>query len=186
MRREKREPAANSYQFLADAVRQEGKKVYNLAYRLCGNAEEAKDIAQETFLRTMESHRRFEGRAGIYTYLYRIVFNVWKNRLRHRARHPAISLHSSGPEGLEIDPPDPQPSPADSLEKEERLQLLKRGLASLPDRERFIIVLRDIEGRSYQEIAVILKCRFGTVKSRLARAREQLRINLLPDIKRLR
>ena len=163
-------------------VRQEGKRIYNLAYRLCGNAEDAKDIAQETFLRAFKSYHNFQGKAQIYTYLYRITFNIWKNKIRRRKRHPVFSFCSSNPEEKEIDPADPSPAPDKVMEKKEMSSLVQKCLQSLPPSERMIIILRDIEGRHYQEIARILKCRLGTVKSRLSRARESLRVKLLPYI----
>ena len=95
-----------------EIVHQEAKKVFNLAYRLCGNQEEAKDISQETFVRAYEHFDRFQGSSRVFTYLYRITFNVWKNRLRHWSRHPAFSLHSNRPEEPDFDLADPKPAPA--------------------------------------------------------------------------
>ena len=77
-----------------EIVHQEAKKVFNLAYRLCGNQEEAKDISQETFVRAYEHFDRFQGSSRVFTYLYRITFNIWKNRLRHWSRHPTNSPSS--------------------------------------------------------------------------------------------
>ncbi len=167
-----------------EIVKQEWRRLYGLAYRLCGNVEEAKDIVQESFTRALEHLDRFEGRSQFSTYLYRIAFNVWKNLLRRRKIRRILSL-SAAAEGREIDPPDPAPSPAASAVQAERIELVHRGLEKLPPAERFIVVLRDIEEKSYEEIAQILDCRLGTVKSKLARARERLRVELLPYLEQL-
>ena len=167
-----------------DIVHQEDKKVYNLAYRLCGNHEEAKDIAQETFVRAFEHFHSFRGGSCVFTYLYRIAFNIWKNRLRHRSRHPVLSMNQVNPEGPAFDPADSAPGPDKALETEEIALLARQCLDSLKPADRLIIILRDMEGKSYDEIARILKCRLGTVRSRLARARDSLREKAVPQMKR--
>ena len=159
--------------------------MYNLAYRLCGNHDEARDIAQETFVRAFEHSHRFRGGSSAFTYLYRIAFNLWKNRLRHKSRHPSFSLNGTDTEKRVFEPADPSPSPDKILEREERAFLVRECLDSLEPADKLIIVLRDIEGKSYGEIAGVLKCRLGTVKSRLARAREGLREKAAPHLKRL-
>lgn len=169
-----------------NVVYQEGKKVYNLAYRLCGNSEEAKDIVQETFMKAYENFHRFQGKSQVFTYLYRITFNIWKNRIRYKNRHPIFSLQHNGPEEKAFDPPDPAPPPDKILETEEKSSLVKKCLESLDPAERLIIVMRDIEGKSYEEITRVLNCRLGTVKSRLARARGRLREILSPHLKILK
>jgi len=166
-------------------VHQEANKVFNLAYRLCGNQEEAKDIAQETFVRAFEHLERFRGSCRTFTYLYRITFNVWKNRLRHQSRHPAFSLHSPDPEKPDFSPADPKPSPDQAFALDERAGLVRSCLDSLDPVSRLVIILRDMEGKSYQEIARIMKCRLGTVKSRLARARTDLREKIRPHLERM-
>ncbi|HNQ35756.1 MAG TPA: sigma-70 family RNA polymerase sigma factor [bacterium] len=163
-----------------ELVNQEGKKVYNLAYRLCGNREEARDLAQETFARACENFGRFRGRSRVFTYLYRITYNLWCNRIRHRSRHPSFSLTPDDPERRPWEPADPAPAPDRALEAEERLELARRCLEQLEPADRLIIVLREVEDRSYEEIAAVLNCRLGTVKSRLARARESLREKASP------
>ncbi|MFA7328733.1 MAG: sigma-70 family RNA polymerase sigma factor [Candidatus Ratteibacteria bacterium] len=167
-------------------VHQEAKKVFNLAYRLCGNQEEAKDISQETFVRAYEHFDRFQGNSRVFTYLYRVTFNVWKNRLRHRSRHPIFSIHSPDPEKPDFSPADSKPTPAQAFELDERAGLVRVCLESLDPTSRLIIILRDMEGRSYEEISRIMKCRLGTVKSRLARARTDLREQIRPYLERMR
>lgn len=169
-----------------EIVHQEAKKVFNLAYRLCGNQEEAKDISQETFARAYEHFDCFRGSSHVFTYLYRITFNIWKNRLRHWGRHPAFSIHSPDPEKPDFFPADPKPSPDKAFELDERAGLVRACLESLDPTSRFIIILRDMEGKSYEEISRIMKCRLGTVKSRLARARTDLREQIRPYLERMR
>lgn len=167
-----------------DIVQQEDKKVYSLAYRLCGNSEEAKDIAQETFVRAFEHFHSFRGGSCVFTYLYRTAFNIWKNRLRHRSRHPVLSMNPVNPESPVFDPPDPAPASDKAMELEERILLARQCLDSLEPADRLIIILREIEGKSYGEIARMLKCRLGTVRSRLSRARDSLREKAVPQLKR--
>ena len=169
-----------------EIVNQEAKKVFNLAYRLCGNQEEAKDISQETFVRAYEHFGSFQGGSRAFTYLYRVTFNIWKNRLRHWSRHPAFSLHSNRPEEPDFDPADPKPAPDLAFELDERAGLVRTCLDSLDPVSRLVIVLRDMEGKSYQEISRIMKCRLGTVKSRLWRARVDLREQVRPRLERMR
>ena len=158
-------------------VREEKDKVFNLAYRLCGDFHQAHDITQETFMRAYGSFERFEGRSQLFTYLYRIACNVWKNSLRKKS---FSSFTSYRLDDREIDPPAREPSPYESMRSEDRCRMVQKCLDSLPAKERAIIVLRDIEGRTYEEIASILGCRLGTVKSRLARARKSLSEKVLP------
>ncbi len=156
----------------------EGKRLYHLAYRLSGNEADAQDIVQEVFMKVYDKIERFEGRAEIFTYLYRIAFNLWCNMLRKRKK-----WFSFDPDQLEVYLSSRSNSdfPGNRLqEKQNKVELVRSALEKLAPQERFIVILRDIEEYSYHEISGILKCRPGTVKSRLARAREKLRIILEP------
>jgi len=181
MLRKNRNLNVDPYWFLEATVHQEGNNIFNLAYRLCRDREEAKEIARATFLKTLENYRRFESRFHIYIFLCRTTFGIWKNRNRRKMRHPAQSLHSSGPIGSEAVAANQMISP-NEIGKEKQLQVIRKGLAGLPASDNFIIVLSDVEGKSYLEIACILKCRYHTVKSRLAQARKRLHANILPDL----
>lgn len=165
-------PADRSEEF-ALIVRRETDKVYNLAYRLCGNAQQARDLTQETFARAWASFDRFEGRSAVFTYLFRITCNLWKNSLRRPAFHSLTADDGEG-ERVELEFPDRRPHFLDDLRREEEGERVRRCLMLLAPPERMIVVLRDIEGRSYREIARTLGCLPGTVKSRLARARRKL------------
>ena len=168
------------YWFLEATVHQEGKNIFNLAYRLCHDREEAKEIARAAFLKALKNYRSFESRFQIYIFLCRTTFGIWKSRVRRRTRYPAQPLHSSGPLGSEAVAADQMIS-LNEIGKEEQLQVIRKGLAVMPAPDNFIIVLRDVDGKSYLEIACILKYRYRTVKSRLAQARKRLHTNILPD-----
>ncbi len=157
-------------------------RVYNLAFRLVGNADDAQDIAQEAFLRVYHALPRFKGDAAFSTWLYRIVVNVCQDELKRRQRRPlpfstlndedeqssAAVLLSSGE------------SAEDAMLQMERTQVLQQAIAGLPEAYRLVLVLYDIQGCSYTEIADILQTNVGTVKSRLNRARNVLRERLSP------
>ncbi len=146
---------ADPYWFLEATVHREGKDIFNLAYRLCQDKEEATEIARAAFLKTLKNYRRFKSRFHIYVFLYRATFGIWKKRAGRM-----ISRNEAG--------------------NNERMQVVRKGLAALPAPDNFIIVLRDIEGKSYLEIASIMKYHYRTVQSRLARARKRLYANILP------
>ncbi|MBN1445352.1 MAG: sigma-70 family RNA polymerase sigma factor [Candidatus Omnitrophica bacterium] len=164
-----------------EIVKRETNGVFNLAYRLCGNYHQAKDITQETFLRAYQAFDRFEGRSKIFTYLYRITCNVWKNSLR-RGKIQNFTSYSAGLNVMQIEdvPEAENVSPEESLRKDAKSRIVNECLSSLAPGDRAIIILRDMEGRPYEEIAGILNCRTGTVKSRLARARQKLSEKILP------
>jgi RNA polymerase sigma-70 factor (ECF subfamily) len=161
-------------------VKQEMPRVFNAAYGLCGNFHQACDITQETFLRAYRSFDRFEGRSKISTYLYRIACNVWKNSLRKR-KIQNFTSYSFGLNTKEIDVPAPENgSPEEDIRKSNNRKIIMECINSLTPAEKAIIILRDMEGHSYEEISEILRCRAGTVKSRLARARQKLSEKILP------
>jgi RNA polymerase sigma-70 factor, ECF subfamily len=161
-------------------VRQEMNRVFNVAYRLCGNFHQAGDITQETFLRAYQSFHSFEGLSKISTYLYRIACNVWKNTLRKK-RIQSFTSYFFEKNTERIDVPDSENSSMEEdIRRDEKNRIVQECINTLPPGDKAIIVLRDMEGYSYEEIAVILKCRIGTVKSRLARARNKLSEKILP------
>jgi RNA polymerase sigma-70 factor (ECF subfamily) len=158
--------------------------IYALLFRVVGNAEEAGDLTQETFLRALRSIGKFRGDAELKTWLFRIAINESRNRYRwwkRRKRESTISLDD--PVGNTefavfetIASPSPDPE-AETLRRE-REALLEVALVQLPDIYREVVVLSDIEGFSYEEIGRTLDINIGTVKSRIARGREALRKSL--------
>lgn len=152
-------------------------RIYNLAYRMLGDAEDARDVAQETFLKAYSALGRFRGDASFSTWIYRIGRNCSLDAIRARTRSRTYSLDAPVDTGdgevtrqVKGDLPDPD----EVVLTQERQDVINSALAELPDHHRAVVVLRDIEGFSYEEIAEILEVRLGTVKSRLYRARTAL------------
>lgn len=158
-------------------VRIHENKVYHLALRMCGNAEDACDIAQDAFLAAWRGLPSFRGESGFSTWLYRLVSNTAIDHLR-RTRHQRGNV-SLDDEELHLDAADPAPSPQESAEEEDLKSLVQDGLNRLGDDHRTVLVMREVQELSYEEIAHTLSIDLGTVKSRLARARGALRKILL-------
>ena len=158
--------------------------IYALLIRLTENAEEAADLTQETFLHALRAIGSFRGDADLKTWLFRIAVNESRNRFRwwtRRRRDTTVSLDA--PVGTSETPlsetfSSQNASPEDDVLRREREVKLRRALQNLPDIYREAIVLCDIEGLSYEEIAAALQINIGTVKSRIARGREELRRRL--------
>jgi RNA polymerase sigma-70 factor, ECF subfamily len=165
-------------------VRSRMHRVYNLCYRMMGDHEEAGDCAQDTFLKAYRALKDFRGESSFITWLCSIAINTCKNRLQSAAyRHsrrivPIGAVDSSESEDGALDPPDPAPTALDRMERHELDFLVQEAIRALPPDARTVIVLRDVEGFSYEEIARITGWAIGTVKSRIARARGQLRESL--------
>jgi RNA polymerase sigma-70 factor (ECF subfamily) len=162
-------------------VEQYSPRVYALAYRMIGSAEDAQDIAQEAFVRVYHALPRYKGEAAFSTWLYRIVTNVCYDELKRRKRRPATFSEMESDEGeARIDTlPGGGESPEDAALRRERQRTVQQAITTLPEHFRAVLVLYDLQGFSYQEIADILRQNVGTVKSRLNRARNLLREKLL-------
>ena len=159
------------------------KKMVNIAFRIIGDYEAASEVVQDAFVSAFKAMRKFRGDARFSTWLYRIVINASRNRmkqLRTRTQREGTSIEGSGdPEdGRKMDPPDPGPSALDQVEKREVEAKVQACISALDDEYREVLVLRDIQGFSYDEISDILKIPDGTVKSRLFRGREALKDGL--------
>ena len=155
-----------------------GPRVYNLAYRMIGNAEDAHDVAQEAFLRIYDALPRFRGDASFSTWMYRIVVNVCHDELSRRRRRPP-TLTELQPEDGDSTALDDMLTTGETTEdhllRRERHQALHQAITALPPPFRTVLVLYDLQGFSYDEIAETLRVNVGTVKSRLNRARNILR-----------
>ncbi|MGD9498195.1 MAG: sigma-70 family RNA polymerase sigma factor [Armatimonadota bacterium] len=153
------------------------RAVYNNAYRMLGSPTAAADATQSTFLRVYEALASFRGEASFSTWLYRIGMNVCLDELRRRRNEPASLTEEaeSGEPAGERDMPDEAAEPARAAEQRELQRLVHEAIGRLAEDFRVIIVLYDIRGLSYQEIAEVLDIPLGTVKSRLNRARHALR-----------
>ena len=159
------------------------KNVYNLALRMTGNREDAQDMAQEAFIKAYNSLPGFRGDSKFSVWLYRIVSNVCLDFLRRQKRRPASSLSVEDDEGEEtqLDVADVSQSPEVLLEQKLTREAVRRGLDQLPEEQRQILLLREIQGLSYEEIGQTLGLEAGTVKSRIFRARKRLCAFLLQD-----
>lgn len=153
-----------------------GRMVYNLAFRLAGNREEAADLTQETFLRIFRHLGGFAGRSALKTWIFRIALNHCRERLYRRSLE-TLSLDEEGEnEGTLL--ADPARGPEELALASDERRRVSEGLARLPHAYREAVILRDLEGLSYDEIAEVLGVRVGTVRSRIARGRDQLRLQL--------
>lgn len=166
------------------------KPIYNLIYRLLGDADEAADLTQETFVSAYKSWGSFRGDSSAYTWLYRIAVNLCKNKFKERDRRRDY-------EGISLDDPvwsgspasdsrstlgdhveDPAETPDLALQRRELKELIEQAIRQLPPDYRIVAVLRDLHGLSYSDIAAAADLSVDVVKTRLARARGMLRKRL--------
>ena len=159
------------------------KAVYAIAQRMTGNPEDAADMTQETFIKAYNSLGSFRGDSKFSVWLYRIANNVCLDFLRSRSRKPTVSLSVEDDEGEEtqLDVADESQSPELLLERGLTRDAVRRGLDTLPPDYKQILLLREIQGLSYEEIASALGIDLGTVKSRIFRARKKLCAFLIED-----
>lgn len=158
------------------------KRIYNLTLRMTGNPEDAMDLAQDTFLNAWKGLKFFKGDSAFSTWLYRLASNACIDFLRRQKRRQDISLPLAADgedEDRLPDVPDDRYRPDTRLEQQELRCAVNEGLQQLSDEHRQVLVMREVNGLSYQEIADILDLEAGTVKSRIARARLSLRKILL-------
>ena len=168
-----------------EIVVEHGDRIYNLTYRMLGNREEAEDVSQEVFITVFKSIDSFRGDSKLSTWLYRIAVNHCKNRIKYLARRhdrdqseyeeELMREHAAGAATA----PNPAPRPDKQLEGVELEQIMQRCIALLEEEHRLVIVLRDVEDLSYEEICAITNLPTGTVKSRLHRARLALKKMML-------
>lgn len=155
-------------------------RVYTLALQLCrGRRDDAQELAQEAFLRALQGIAAFRGDAAFTTWIHRIVVNLHLNQsaslaAKARARQLSIGVASGVDDAPGCEPAAAVPAPALQAEQAEERARLHRAFAALDETRRIVVLLRDVEGKSYEEIAALLEVPIGTVRSRLARAREEL------------
>ena len=157
--------------------------VYNISYQIIGSAEDAFDISQETFIKAYKSLGTFRGDCKFSTWLYKICNNTANDFIRSKKRKHTVSLTVYDDDDVQdgqLDIADNETDrPEAKLEKKERQKLVREAIAALSEDHRTVVVLRDIEGYSYDEISEILNLEIGTVKSRLNRARQSIKEFLL-------
>lgn len=156
--------------------------VFNLCFRIVGDYDDASDCAQETFIKVHNNLKKFGFRSSFTTWLYRIAINTCRNMLSssgNRARKNMVRIDRPGEPGHDsIEIHDCSFGPDTLFEKNEQARLIHGAIDSLPEDLKVLVVLRDLEGNSYEDIAEITGVNLGTVKSRLARARHLLRESL--------
>ena len=157
-------------------------KIYSLVSRLVHDPAEVQDIAQESFIKAYRALPNFRGESAFYTWLYRIAVNTAKNYLVSRHRRPSgsdididdVAQYSSEPNLRDIDSPEQQ------LQGEQMIRIVNAAIAALPEDLRTALTLREFDGLSYEEIAEVMQCPVGTVRSRIFRAREAIDRELEP------
>jgi len=152
--------------------RYEGK-IFSAVLRIVKHVSDAEDVVQEAFLKTLRHIGSFNFQAGLYTWIYRIAVNSALDCRKKRKRSQALSLHLDEERTLEI--PSQEDDPSAAPERDEMARLLEKALDELPEKYRTILILREFEDLSYEDISQVLRCSKGTVESRLFRARERLR-----------
>jgi len=158
-------------------------RIYNIILKICADPDDAAELTQETFVKVIENINNFQGRSGFYTWAFRIAVNLTLNYCQRNARLGFSSLdaeqekyYSSTNQALkELLSDDSSPDPAVLAQDRELCEIAVRSLMKLDDAQRVVVVLRDIEGMNYDQIAKVLDVELGTVKSRLSRARKKLR-----------
>jgi RNA polymerase sigma-70 factor (ECF subfamily) len=166
----------------AEIVGRYRNPITNYLFRFLNDYEEAVDLAQETFVRVYFAIERYHTEYAFSTYIYRIATNLAISEIRRRKRRSVLSLtglfQAEGDETTEFQPPDTRILQDESMVDDERSAVIAKAIATLPPKYRVPIVLRDIEGKSYEEIASILELGLGTTKSRISRARGLLKEKL--------
>ena len=152
-------------------------KIYSLCFRMTGNPDDAADLTQEAFLNAWRGLGKFGGQSTFSTWLYRLAANACIDFLRREKRRSALSmtLEDGEDEDHQADLPDERWSPERELERKELRNAVQKGLLTLSPEHRQVLLLRETEGLSYQEIGQALDLEEGTVKSRIARARWALK-----------
>ena len=166
---------------LNDLMARHGERLFHYLIRQLQDETDAADLAQETYVRIYQHRAKFDATQKFYTWLYTIATNLARDRLRWRTRHPQVSIDAENPAtGNDFSEtlPEPRATPSESLQAEERAELVRRAVAALPDNLRQPIILAEFEDRSCAEIAAILDCTVKAVETRLARARQHLRDRL--------
>ena len=159
-------------------VRRYKDPLLNFIYRFLGDLVESEDIVQETFFRVYKNKHYYKEVAKFSTWIYTIAGNLAKTELRRRKRRRVFSIHRETAAEKELDLPDLQSDPEKEVNTVITQKIIQKAITSLPQKFRQVIVLRDIQGFSYEEISDIIKVPLGTVKSRVNRARLKLQDDL--------
>lgn len=169
-----------------EIVRRFKDQLVNFAYRFLGNIEEAEDIVQETFLRVFRKKNAYRNVAKFSTWIYTITGNLAKTELRRRKRRKLISLSSLGFEDKDFELTDTKKSPEESVHELIKDEFIQQAINTLPEKFREVIIFRDIQELSYEEISKIVNIPLGTVKSRVNRGRLKLQDKLSKYLKEMK
>jgi len=158
-------------------------RLYNVILRICSNHDDAAELTQETFVKVIENIGKFQGKSSFYTWAFRIAVNLTINYCRRNSRLGLKSLDSDESESGEKSPGmlreylgnDKSPDPASIAQNRELCDLVMQSISRLDEDHRTVLVLRDIEGMSYSQIAQVLTLELGTVRSRISRARAKFK-----------
>jgi len=158
-------------------------RIYNVILKICANADDAAELTQETFVKILENIGNFQGRSAFYTWAFRIAVNLTLNYCKRSAKlgFRSLDIADDGEIGQakqrlkEFLRAENSPDPAMVAQNKELCEIVVKTLMKLDDAQRVVIILRDIEGMDYAQIAEVLELELGTVKSRLSRARSNLR-----------
>ena len=155
-------------------------RIYNYLRAMAGSDSDAEDLTQEAFIRAYVNAHSFRRESSFHTWLYRIAYNAYLDSARKQKRRPTLSLDQPISEDDDATPdvPDPGEGPEQHAQRMEMQEVLSNALQDLPERLRSVVVLHDVYGYSYEEIAVVARCPLGTVRSRLFHARQRLRRKL--------
>lgn len=161
-------------------------RLLNFIYRTVGDRERAEDLVQEVFIRVYRHLHRFDRSKKFSTWVYTIASNLAKNELRNRSRNPLVLFQTVKKNWQDEDRPlefeDSSTRPDDMYRKRHLRQVVEESVAKLPEHHRDVFILRELEGKSYEEIAEITGCNLGTVKSRLNRARNSFAEIVAPEL----
>lgn len=161
-------------------------RIFNVILKMCGNSDDAAELTQDTFVKVIENIQKFRGRSSFYTWAFRIAVNLTLNFCQRRKKAPARGVSSLDWEHEDISregkfelkqflSDESSPDPAGMAQQKEVSDILYKALERLDERHKAVVVLRDIEGMNYKQIAQVLELELGTVKSRLSRARNSLK-----------
>lgn len=184
---------AGSSEAFETLVTRHHARAYNIAYSLLKNSEDAKEVAQDAFVRVHRSLVNFRKDAEFTTWFYSIVQNLSRNKLRYNRRHgqnvnmsidnPFPFSADSPSEEKKMDLPDQKSNPSNEVSISEMKRMMFKELENLPETQREIFIMRNVQNMSYNEIADVMKCKLGTVKSRLFRVHKELKLRLEELIK---
>ena len=178
--REKTAPIGDRTNLFESLIRDTYKQAYGLAYRLTGNVAEAEDLVQESFLRAYRFFHRYDESLPFTSWLYRIMTNAHIDMVRRRGRLKTTSLEASGTDGSTTwELPDMDASPDRIMLSHALDEPVQKALTSMTPEFRTAVLLADVEGLAYEEVADIMRTSVGTVRSRIHRGRKQIRTYLL-------